>query len=117
MARMKHTRSAQSAQSADHAAAYVFWKDPGFFGALIMGACLLVVVIKLCSPEDGLLKVREVKRIKAGLEDNIARLEAENHQLREAIDVMQTDPFQKEKIAREELNMALPGEIIYKFAE
>jgi cell division protein FtsB len=60
---------------------------------------------------------QEVKRIKAQLEDDIAQLEQANTQLAADIEAMQTDPFQQEKIAREELNMALPGEIIYKFAE
>lgn len=114
---MRRTRSAQPAQFADDAADYVFWKDPGFFGCVITGLLCAVVLAKLLSPEDGILKVREVQRIKAQLEDEIAQLEQANAQLRTDIEVMQTDPFQQEKIAREELNMALPGEIIYKFAE
>ncbi len=114
---MKRTRYSQSAQPSEYAAGYVFWKDPGFFGAVITGLLLAVVLVKLLSPEDGILKVREVNRIKAQLEDDIAQLERANMQLVADIDVMQTDPFRQEKIAREELNMALPGEIIYKFAE
>lgn len=89
----------------------------GFFGCVISGLLLAVVTLKLLSPEDGILKVQEVKRIKAQLEDDIAQLEQANTQLAADIEAMQTDPFQQEKIAREELNMALPGEIIYKFAE
>ena len=113
---MKRTRYAQP-QASDDSAGYVFWKDPGFFGCIITGLLCAVVLLKLLSPEDGILKVQGVTRIKAQLEDDIAQLEQANAQLLADIEVMQTDPFQQEKIAREELNMALPGEIIYKFVE
>ncbi len=114
---MKRTRYSTSGQSTELAVSYVFWKDPAFFGCLITGVLLAVVLAKLLSPENGILKVQEVKRIKAQLEYEITLLKQTNAQLADDIDTMQTDPFQQEKIAREELNMALPGEIVYKFAE
>jgi len=115
---MKRTRYSQPEQSTERTAGYyVFWKDPAFFGCVIMGLLLAVVLVKLLSPEDGILKVQEVKRIKAQLEDDITYLKQANAQLAADIATMQTDPFRQEKIAREELNMALPGEIVYKFAE
>ena len=94
-----------------------FWKDVSFFGCVISGILLAIVTLKLLSPESGIPKVREVVRIKRQLEIEIAQLEADNTRLLADIEAMHTDPFRKEKIAREELNMALPGEIIYKFAE
>ena len=106
-----------SHQSAELAVNYTFWKDPAFFGCVITGLLLAAVLVKLLSPENGILKVQEVKRIKAQLEDDITLLEQTNAQLADNINIMQTDPFRQEKIAREELNMALPGEIVYKFAE
>lgn len=114
---MKRTRDSQVTLAPEETVKYTFWKDPGFFGCVISGLLLAVVVGKLLSPEDGILKVQEVMRIKAQLQDDITQLERANAQLAADIEAMQTDPFQQEKIAREELNMALPGEIIYKFAE
>jgi hypothetical protein len=80
---------------AESTGAYKFWKDVSFFGCVISGILLAIVVFKLLSPENT----------------------AENTRIAEHIEAMQTDPFWQEKIAREELNMALPDEIIYKFTE
>lgn len=96
---------------------YKFWKDVSFFGCLISGILFAVVTFKLLSPETGIPKVNEVARIKQQLVTEIAQLEAKNTRIKERIEAMQSDPFWQEKIAREELNMALPGEIIYKFPE
>lgn len=102
---------------AEAAGPYKFWKDVSFFGCVMSGILLGIVVFKLLSPENGIPKVREVTRIKRQLEIEIKQLTTENGQLAEHIEAMQTDPFWQEKIAREELNMALPDEIIYKFTE
>lgn len=114
---MKYSKTAHTSVPPEEAGRYVLWKDVSFFGCIISGLLLAVVVFKLFSPEDGILKVQEVIRIKWQLEHEIAQLEQENARIDAAIKAMQTDPFQKEKIAREELNMALPDEIIYKFTE
>ena len=114
---MKRLTSTQASSPSEKSERYVFWKDVRFFSCIISGLLLTVVAFKLFSPEDGILKVREVARIKTQLEVEIAQLERENALIAADIEAMQTDPFQKEKIAREELNMALPEEIIYKFTE
>ena len=102
---------------AETTGSYKFWKDVSFFGCIMSGILLGIVVFKLLSPENGIPKVREVTRIKKQLETEIEQVKAENAQMEEHIEAMQTDPFWQEKIAREELNMALPEEIIYKFTE
>ena len=89
----------------------------GIVGCITSGILLGLMVLALLSPENGLPKVQQVQNIKRQLESDIQWLEAENARLRDDIQAMKTDPFQQEKIAREELNMALPGDIIYKFAE
>jgi cell division protein FtsB len=93
------------------------WKDSGVFGCVISGVLLTVVLFKLLSPQSGLPKVREVLQIEHQLAAEVTQLQAENDRIAADIVAMQTDPFHQEKIAREELNMALPGEIIYKFSE
>ena len=94
-----------------------FRLDFGIVGCITSGMLLGLMILALLSPENGLPKVQEVKNIKQQLESDIQWLEAENERLRYDIQAMKSDPFQQEKIAREELNMALPGDIIYKFAE
>ena len=96
---------------------YKFWKDLSVFGCIISGILLGVVVLALMNPESGIPKVQDVLRIQHQLESEIQQLQVENEKLLHDIEAMKTDPFWKEKIAREELNMALPGEIIYKFPE
>jgi cell division protein FtsB len=96
---------------------YKFWKDVSFFGCVMSGILLGIVVFKLLSPESGVPKVRDVISIKKQLEAEIEQLKAENVRIAEQIEAMRIDPFWQEKIAREELNMALPDEIIYKFTE
>ena len=95
----------------------VFWKDPSVFGCIVSGLLFGGMVFALLAPESGIPKVREVLHIQARLEREIEQIRSENRQLADAIDAAQTDPFWQEKIAREELNMALPGEIVYKFAD
>lgn len=99
------------------APAPVFWKDLNVIGCLVSGILFVCMVFALLAPESGIPKVRKVLHIQAQLEREIEQIRAENTQLLTAIDAIQTDPFWQEKIAREELNMALPGEIVYKFAE
>jgi cell division protein FtsB len=94
-----------------------FWKDARLLGCIISGMLLGFVVFKLLSPENGIPKVQKVTEIKQQLAAEIEQLRTENARITEEIDAIRTDPFYQEKIAREELNMALPGETIYKFAE
>lgn len=94
-----------------------FRLDFGIVGCITSGVLLGFIILALLSPENGLPKVQQVLNIKRQLETDIQWLGAENERLRYEIQAMKTDPFQHEKIAREELNMALPGDIIYKFAE
>lgn len=96
---------------------YTLWTDISFLGCVASGILLVVMVLALLSPETGIPKVREVIRIKNQLEQDVANLQTENERLLQEIEAMKTDPFCLEKIAREELNMALPGEFIYKFSE
>jgi cell division protein FtsB len=94
-----------------------FWKDVSVLGCILSGILLGIVLLKLFSFESGLPKVHEVTNIKKQLEAEIMQLQGTNTKLTEEIQAMQTDPFYQEKIAREELNLALPDEIIYKFTD
>ncbi len=82
---------------------------------MLSGILLGVMVLALLNPDSGIPKVREVQQIKQELEAEIEQLKVEHEQIQQKIEAMKTDPFWQEKIAREELNLARPDEIIYKF--
>ena len=114
---MAHVAPPRPVIRTEPAAPTVFWKDLSVIGCVVSGLLLSAIVFALLAPSSGIPKVREVMRFQAQLETDIEQLRAENAAVLNAIQAMQTDPFWQEKIAREELNMARPGEIVYKFTE
>ncbi len=52
---------------------------------------------------------------KTRLDEENYRLQKENEGLRDRISKLRNDNFYLEKMAREELNLVRPGEIIYRF--
>lgn len=79
----------------------------GFF---ILSLCLLTAV-----GERGALHLWRLRAEKAKLDEENFRLQKENEGLRQRISKLRNDNFYLEKIAREELNLVRPGEIIYRF--
>ena len=49
------------------------------------------------------------------LDEQNYRLQKENESLRKRISRLRTDDFYLEQVAREELNLVRPGEVIYRF--
>jgi cell division protein FtsB len=49
------------------------------------------------------------------LQTDINTIKLQNEVIKNQIDLIQNDPLEVEKIAREELGLSKPGEIIYKF--
>lgn len=111
----QHTR--QTSSGPHTASPQKFWKDASVLGSVLSALLLGIMVLALFSPESGIPKVQEVLEIKEQLAHEIEELREANERILAEIEAIQTDPFWQEKIAREELNMALPGEIIYKFTE
>jgi cell division protein FtsB len=65
--------------------------------------------------ERGAIHLWRLQGEKAKLDEQNYRLQKNNQALREKIMRLRTDNLYLEKIAREELNLARPGEIIYRF--
>jgi cell division protein FtsB len=65
--------------------------------------------------ERGAIHLWRLQGEKVKLDEQNYRLQKDNEALREKISRLRTDNFYLEKIAREELNLAHPGEIIYRF--
>lgn len=79
----------------------------GFF---ILSLCLLTAV-----GERGVLHLWRLRGEKTKLDEENYRLQKENEGLRQRISKLRNDNFYLEKMAREELNLVRPGEIIYRF--
>ena len=76
--------------------------------------CLLTVAMLLLAVfnDKGALQVHAQSRRLAALESEVIKMDAENKQLTEEIQLLRTDPNTIEKIAREELKLVKPGEVV-----
>ena len=79
----------------------------GVFGLLTISTMLLAIF----NPK-GMIEVRAQSKKLAGIESEVARTQAENKQLNDEIRALQSDPMTIEKIAREELKLVKPGEVV-----
>lgn len=83
---------------------------------LIPAACLAFILFFTVFGERGLLRIYEMKREKARIDQSIAELKVENRKLVQLIEGLRTDRRQLERIARKELGLVKPDEVIYRFA-
>jgi len=77
------------------------------FGVLAIATLLLAVF-----NDHGLLKVHAQSQKLANIETDVAKLQAENKALTDEIHALKTDPTTIEKLAREELRLVKPGEVV-----
>jgi cell division protein FtsB len=80
------------------------------FGALISLLTLITVV-----GERGALHLWRLQGEKSHLDEQNYRLQKENEMLRRRIWRLRNDDAYLEKLAREELNLVRPGEVVYRF--
>jgi len=79
-------------------------------------ACVIVLLsIYTIVGERGALHLWRLKRERAQLDEHNYRLQKENEALRQRISRLRYDDRFLEKVAREELNLVRPGEVIYRF--
>lgn len=81
---------------------------------LLLAALTLMVGAGLFG-DRGALRSWAVYRQKLELQAEIGQLRAEADALRQRIHLLQTDPRTVERLARAELGMVRPNEIIYQF--
>ena len=81
------------------------------FSALIVLLALITVV-----GERGVLYLSRLRGEKNRLDEQNFRLQKENEALRQRIYRIRNDNAYLEKLAREELNLVRPGEIVYRFS-
>ncbi|MBI2458619.1 MAG: septum formation initiator family protein [candidate division NC10 bacterium] len=76
---------------------------------------LLALVAASVMGNRGLLRLYEMRRARAALTREIGELAAANAALTEEVRALRTDPARVEAIAREELGLVKPGELVYEF--
>ena len=67
--------------------------------------------------EHGLLALRRQKKELETLQQQIQQLQQENQELEKQVKALKSDPKAIEKLAREQMRLARPGEIIYTLPE
>src|SRR5437773_10758628 len=80
------------------------------FGSLIVMLSLVTVVGK-----HGALHLWRLRGEKNRLDEQNFRMQKENEVLRERVYRLRNDNAFLEKLAREELNLVRPGEVVYRF--
>ncbi len=86
-------------------------------GGTLLGLLLLALFVHDIFGTHGYLAMRrtqqEINKVKADIE----QLNKENVQLEEEVKELKSDPHKIEKIARDELGLARPGEVIIKIPQ
>ncbi len=83
-----------------------------FLTAVVSGILVLFLGYQILGP-SGYLALRQREREKALLEDEIHGLALENQQLMKQVKALRSDPQAVERVAREEMKLVRPGEVIY----
>jgi cell division protein FtsB len=76
---------------------------------------LLALVVASVMGNRSLLRIYQMHRDRAALEREIDQLTVANAALAEEVRALRTDPARVEAIAREELGLVKPGELVYEF--
>jgi cell division protein FtsB len=76
---------------------------------------LIALVAVSVMGNRGLFRLYQMHRDRAALEREIEHLSSANAALTEEVRLLKTDPARIEGIAREELGLVKPGELVYEF--
>ena len=91
-----------------------FWSR---FARAILGVALLLLAIHDVFGSHGLLAMRRTQSQIQDLRGEINRLNQENGDLNKQVKALRSDPKAVERIAREEMGLARPGEMIFKLPD
>jgi cell division protein FtsB len=84
------------------------------WGGVVFFLLLAAILVHDLFGERGLLAMLRARREAEELRQEIAKLHEENRKLGEQVQALKSDPRLIERIAREEMNLARPGELIFK---
>jgi cell division protein FtsB len=86
-------------------------------GRTILGLFVLALVVHDVFGAHGFIAMRRTQNEIERVRKDIDRLNSENIQLGQKVRALKTDPHAIEKIAREELQRAKPGEVIIRIPQ
>jgi cell division protein FtsB len=91
------------------------WEDARFRRAALWGLALLTIalIVHEIFGANGYLALRRKRQELQDLQLQVEQLKQENQKLEEQVKALKSDPKAVEKLAREEMKLARPGEIIY----
>jgi cell division protein FtsB len=98
----------------DSSKAATFWSR---YARAILGFALFLLAMHDVFGSHGLLAMRRTQKQLQELHGEIDRLNRENADLSHQVRALRTDPKAVERIAREEMGLARPGEMIFKIPE
>lgn len=81
----------------------------------LVGAVVILLAILSAVGDRGVVRLYRLVRARAELTREIARLREVNGQLAEEVRALREDPSRVEGIARDELGLVRPGDIVYDF--
>jgi cell division protein FtsB len=88
-----------------------YWKR---HATKILLLALAALVLYDVFGEHGLLAMLQTRRQIQDLQQQIQRLNEDNRRLAEQVNSLKSDPQEIERIAREQMGMARPGEMIFR---
>ena len=83
----------------------------------ILGLAFLALLIHDIFGPHGVIAMRRTQREIEQIREQIGKISAENKFLAEQVNSLKTDPKAIERIAREEMGLARPGELIFKLPD
>jgi cell division protein FtsB len=91
-----------------------FWTQ---YGRAILVLCVFALFIHDIFGTHGFLAMRRTKLEIERVQKEISRLAKENAELSDEVKSLKTDPHKIESIARDELGLAKPGDVIIKIPQ
>ena len=83
----------------------------------ILGLALLALFLHDVFSTHGLLAMLRTQKEIQQIREQIGKIDAENKSLSNEVNALRTDPKAIERIAREDMGLARPGELIYKLPD
>ena len=95
------------------------WEDARIrrLAFLALALVMIFLVVHEIFGDHGYLALRRRRRELETLQQQVKQLQEENKKLEDEIKALKSDPKAIEKLAREQMKLARPGEIIYILPE
>ena len=87
------------------------------YGRAILGLCVFALFLHDIFGTHGFLAMRRTQKEIEQIRDQIGKVNDENKSLAEQVNSLKSDPKSIERIAREEMGLARPGELIFKLPD